>query len=142
MPFGEAGTVVTPAPPAPCLIVVALSVTFVTLPWGLYANSSVVPSALMMVVAFPPLILGSTLLETERAFGLPFFDPTRGGDALLWQHLFWIFGHPDVYIIFLPMAGILSTNLIRTIDLADLNPYFHGTITRIGAPCWLASVCP
>ena len=65
--------------------------------------------ALMMIVAFPPLILGSILLETERAFGLPFFDPTRGGDALLWQHLFWLFGHPDVYIIFLPMAGILST---------------------------------
>jgi len=66
-------------------------------------------AALMMVVAFPPLILGSILLETERAFGLPFFDPTRGGDPLLWQHLFWLFGHPDVYIIFLPMAGILST---------------------------------
>jgi cytochrome c oxidase subunit I+III len=66
-------------------------------------------TALMMVVAFPPLILGSILLETERAFGLPFFDPKRGGDALLWQHLFWLFGHPDVYIIFLPMAGALST---------------------------------
>jgi cytochrome c oxidase subunit I+III len=66
-------------------------------------------TALMMVAAFPPLILGSILLETERAFHLPFFDPTRGGDPLLWQHLFWLFGHPDVYIIFLPMAGILST---------------------------------
>jgi cytochrome c oxidase subunit I+III len=66
-------------------------------------------TALMMVAAFPPLILGSTLLETERAFHLPFFDPTRGGDPLLWQHLFWLFGHPDVYIIFLPMAGVLST---------------------------------
>ena len=66
-------------------------------------------TALMMVVAFPPLILGLILLETERAFNLPFFDPTRGGDPLLWQHLFWLFGHPDVYIIFLPMAGILST---------------------------------
>ena len=66
-------------------------------------------TALMMVAAFPPLILGSILLETERAFGLPFFDPTRGGDPLLWQHLFWLFGHPDVYIIFLPMAGLLST---------------------------------
>ena len=66
-------------------------------------------TALMMVVAFPPLILGSILLETERAFGLPFFDPKRGGDPLLWQHLFWLFGHPDVYIIFLPMAGALST---------------------------------
>ena len=66
-------------------------------------------TALMMLVAFPPLILASILLEVERAFGLPFFDPTRGGDALLWQHLFWLFGHPDVYIIFLPMAGVLST---------------------------------
>ena len=66
-------------------------------------------TALMMIVAFPPLILGSILLEVERAFGLPYFDPTRGGDPLLWQHLFWLFGHPDVYIIFLPMAAVLST---------------------------------
>ena len=66
-------------------------------------------TALMMVAAFPPLILGSILLEVERAFHLPFFDPTRGGDPLLWQHLFSLFGHPDVYIIFLPMAGALST---------------------------------
>ncbi|MBC8747263.1 cytochrome c oxidase subunit I [Paraburkholderia podalyriae] len=66
-------------------------------------------TAMMMIVAFPPLILGSILLEVERAFNLPFFDPTRGGDPLLWQHLFWLFGHPDVYIIFLPMAGVLST---------------------------------
>ena len=66
-------------------------------------------TALMMLVAFPPLILGAILLEVERAFGLPFFDPTRGGDPLLWQHLFWLFGHPDVYIIFLPMAAVLST---------------------------------
>jgi len=64
---------------------------------------------LMMIVGFPPLILASILLEMERAFGLPFFDPTRGGDPLLWQHLFWLFGHPDVYIIFLPMAAVLST---------------------------------
>jgi cytochrome c oxidase subunit I+III len=66
-------------------------------------------TALMMLLAFPPLILGSILLEVERAFGLPFFDPTRGGDALLWQHLFWLFGHPEVYIIFLPAAGAIST---------------------------------
>jgi cytochrome c oxidase subunit I+III len=63
----------------------------------------------MMVIGFPPLILGSILLEMERAFDLPFFDPTRGGDPLLWQHLFWLFGHPEVYIIFLPAAGALST---------------------------------
>ena len=63
----------------------------------------------MMLIGFPPLILGSILLELERAFDLPFFDPTRGGDSLLWQHLFWLFGHPEVYIIFLPAAGAVST---------------------------------
>ena len=67
--------------------------------------------AVMMLIGFPPLILGSILLEAERAFGLPFFDPTRGGDPLLWQHLFWLFGHPEVYIIFLPAAGLISTFL-------------------------------
>jgi len=65
----------------------------------------------MMLVGFPPLILGSILLELERAFDLPFFDPARGGDPLLWQHLFWLFGHPEVYIIFLPAAGAISTFL-------------------------------
>jgi cytochrome c oxidase subunit I+III len=63
----------------------------------------------MMMFGFPPLILGSILLELERAFDLPYFDPERGGDPLLWQHLFWLFGHPEVYIIFLPGAGVLST---------------------------------
>lgn len=66
-------------------------------------------TAVMMLAGFPPLILGSILLEVERAFDWPFFDPTRGGSPLLWQHLFWLFGHPEVYIIFLPAAGALST---------------------------------
>ncbi|MCH8551566.1 MAG: cbb3-type cytochrome c oxidase subunit I, partial [Natronospirillum sp.] len=65
--------------------------------------------ALMIVFGFPPLILASILLELERAVGMPFFDPGGGGDPLLWQHLFWLFGHPEVYIIFLPAAGIVST---------------------------------
>lgn len=65
-------------------------------------------TAFMMLLGFPPLILASILLELERAFDIPFFDPTRGGDALLWQHLFWLFGHPEVYIIFLPAAGAIS----------------------------------
>ena len=63
----------------------------------------------MILVGFPPLILGSILLELERAFGLPFFTVELGGDNLLWQHLFWMFGHPEVYIIFLPAAGLVST---------------------------------
>lgn len=65
--------------------------------------------ALMIVFGFPPLILGSVLLELERAGGMVFFAIDGGGDPLLWQHLFWLFGHPEVYIIFLPAAGIVST---------------------------------
>jgi len=76
----------------------------------------------MMLIGFPPLILGSILLEAERAFGLPFFDPARGGDPLLWQHLFWLFGHPEVYIIFLPAAGALST-IIPTLARRPLEGY-------------------
>ncbi|MBB1490925.1 cytochrome c oxidase subunit I [Paracoccus sp. MC1854] len=79
-------------------------------------------TALMIVVGFPPLIAGSLMLEAERAFGLPFFDPTRGGDPLLWQHLFWIFGHPEVYIIFLPAAGMLAT-LVPTFSRRPLVAY-------------------
>lgn len=62
----------------------------------------------MILIGFPPLILGSILLELERAFGWPFFDASRGGDPVLWQHLFWLFGHPEVYIILLPAVGLLT----------------------------------
>jgi len=68
-------------------------------------------TSLMILTGFPPLILGSVLLELERAFGMPFFQVDLGGDSLLWQHLFWLFGHPEVYIIFLPAAGVVSTIL-------------------------------
>src|SRR5688572_22033400 len=64
--------------------------------------------ALMIVFAFPAVIAATALLELERAFNWPFFTPARGGDPLLWQHLFWFFGHPEVYIIFLPAAGLVS----------------------------------
>ena len=62
----------------------------------------------MIMVAFPAVILATMMLEIERAFGWPFFSPGGGGDPLLWQHLFWFFGHPEVYIIFLPAAGLVS----------------------------------
>ena len=67
--------------------------------------------AVMILTAFPPMILGSLILELERAFDMPFFQAENGGDSLLWQHLFWLFGHPEVYIIFLPAAGVISTIL-------------------------------
>ncbi|WP_073333704.1 cytochrome c oxidase subunit I [Wenxinia saemankumensis] len=62
----------------------------------------------MILFAFPPLIAGDLLFELERGFDWPFFDPDRGGDPMLWQHLFWIFGHPEVYIIFLPSIAIAA----------------------------------
>jgi cytochrome c oxidase subunit I+III len=64
--------------------------------------------AAMIMFAFPAVILGTMLLEIERSFGWPFFSADQGGDPLLWQHLFWFFGHPEVYIIFLPAAGLVS----------------------------------
>jgi cytochrome c oxidase subunit I+III len=76
----------------------------------------------MIVFAFPAVILATILLELERALGWPFFIPGQGGDALLWQHLFWFFGHPEVYIIFLPAAGMISM-IIPTMAQTPLRGY-------------------
>jgi cytochrome c oxidase subunit I+III len=65
-------------------------------------------TAFMILFAFTPLIVGSLLLELDRGFGTQFFNVDMGGSSLLWQHLFWIFGHPEVYIQFLPATGIAS----------------------------------
>lgn len=64
--------------------------------------------AVMILFAFPPLIAGDLLFEMERLLDWPFFDAARGGDPLLWQHLFWIFGHPEVYIVFLPSIALFA----------------------------------
>jgi cytochrome c oxidase subunit I+III len=71
--------------------------------WALLATS------FSVVFAIPSLTAACGLLELERLYGFHFFDVPAGGDPLLWQHLFWIFGHPDVYIIFLPAVGIVSS---------------------------------
>jgi cytochrome c oxidase subunit I+III len=68
----------------------------------------VLVGAVMILFAFPALITGSLMLEIERAFHWPFFDAARGGDPILWQHLFWLFGHPEVYIIFLPSIALVA----------------------------------
>ena len=69
---------------------------------------NVLATAFSLVFAIPSLTTAALLLELERKAGFHFFDPAAGGNPLLWQHLFWIFGHPDVYIIFLPAVGIVS----------------------------------
>jgi len=63
----------------------------------------------MIVFAMPSVATGSTLmLATDRAINMHWFNPAEGGDALLWQHIFWFFGHPEVYIIFLPALGFIT----------------------------------
>jgi cytochrome c oxidase subunit I+III len=76
----------------------------------------------MIVFAFPPVIVATALLELERAFHWPIFTAGQGGDPILWQHLFWLFGHPDVYIIFLPGAGLVSI-VIATMARVPLAGY-------------------
>ncbi len=62
----------------------------------------------MIIFAFATLFGATVLIELDRAAGTSFFDPERGGLPLLWQHLFWFFGHPDVYIMFIPATGMVS----------------------------------
>ena len=69
-------------------------------------------SGVMMIFAFTVLLVATTLLELDRVAGTRFFDPDFGGSTLLWQHLFWFFGHPEVYIMFLPATGIVSTIVV------------------------------
>lgn len=70
--------------------------------WAIFA------AAMMSLIAFTTLLVATTMLELDRTAGFQFFNEFRGGNHLLWQHLFWFFGHPEVYIIFLPATGIVS----------------------------------
>jgi cytochrome c oxidase subunit 1 len=63
----------------------------------------------MIIFAMPVIAVASQFLAFDRLIGMHLFNPAEGGDALLWQHLFWFFGHPEVYIIFIPALGIVST---------------------------------
>ena len=65
-------------------------------------------TSFLLVLAVPAITVGLVLLLFDRTFGTSFFNPAAGGDVLLWQHLFWIFGHPEVYILLLPSLGIVS----------------------------------
>lgn len=66
-------------------------------------------TSFLIIMAMPAIMVASTSLILDRLVGTHFFNPAEGGDVLLWQHLFWFFGHPEVYIIFLPAAGMVST---------------------------------
>jgi cytochrome c oxidase subunit I+III len=68
-------------------------------------------TSFLVIMAMPAIMVASSTLILDRLVGTHFFNPAAGGDVLLWQHLFWFFGHPEVYIIFLPAVGMVSSIL-------------------------------
>ncbi len=78
----------------------------------------------LIVLAFPPITVGLIFLMFDRFFGTHFYDVAAGGDLHLWQHLFWIFGHPEVYILILPAFGIVS----EVLPTFSRKPLFGGQV--------------
>ncbi len=95
---------------AVCIIVTSLKhrapgMSLARMPLFVWAQLVV---SMMIIFAMPAVATGSIYLAMDRLVDTHFFNPAEGGDPLLWQHLFWFFGHPEVYIIFLPAMGMVS----------------------------------
>jgi len=68
----------------------------------------IVIASILFMASVGPLLAGAVMLIFDQTLGTAFFDPDRGGDPILWQHLFWFFGHPEVYVVLLPALGITA----------------------------------
>ena len=91
-------------------------------------------TSLLLILAMPVITVGLIELVMDRNFGTHFFIPEQGGDPILWQHLFWVFGHPEVYILILPPMGIVS-EILPTFSRKPLFGYpfviFSGIVIAI-----------
>jgi cytochrome c oxidase subunit 1 len=88
-------------------------------------------TSFMVLFAMPAVMLSSTALILDRLVGTHFFNPGEGGDPLLWQHLFWFFGHPEVYLIFIPPLGFISS-IIATFSRRPIVAYPAMVLALIG----------
>jgi cytochrome c oxidase subunit 1 len=88
-------------------------------------------TSFMVLFAMPAVMLASTALITDRLVDTQFYNPAKGGDALLWQHLFWFFGHPEVYMIFIPPLGFMSS-IIATFSRRPVVGYAAMVLALIG----------
>ena len=124
---GKAGYSMTPAGSTLWLVAVALEfvafllggINFVTTAMNSRAPGMkmtdipiviwmIVIASILFMASVGPLIAGAVMLFMDQQIGTAFYDPDRGGDPLLWQHLFWFFGHPEVYVVMLPAMGITA----------------------------------
>src|SRR5204863_516363 len=87
--------------------------------------------AFMILFAMPAVMVASTMLILDRLVQTHFFDVAAGGDAILWQHLFWFFGHPEVYIIFLPASGFIS-EIVQTFSRRPTFGYSAIVLALVG----------
>lgn len=82
----------------------------------------IVVASILFMASVGPLVAGAIMLVFDQQLGTGFFDPNRGGDPVLWQHLFWFFGHPEVYVVLLPALGIVA-EIITTFARKKLFAY-------------------